>query len=119
MMTTLILLAAYAVPSLIARKRKMGALKAAVLSVLFTPFIAVPLALRSKPKGAPVKPSAAKPPVRPSGPYGYDPTGRTIPDSVILSEEKTVKVSSAQRTAPEQRPSAVRHEERRDRSMHV
>lgn len=48
MIGTLLIAAAYLLPALVARKRKMGFARALLLSLLFTPLLALPVALRSR-----------------------------------------------------------------------
>jgi len=89
MITALLITAAYAIPALIARKRKMGFAKGLLYSLLLTPLVAIPVALRSK------KNSVEKPGSNTSdtssggktlGKYGYDPQVKTMPDAWILKE---------------------------------
>ena len=48
MIATLIIAAAYALPALLARKRKIGTGKAFLMSILLSPLIALPVVLASK-----------------------------------------------------------------------
>ena len=52
MIATLLIAAAYALPALLARKRKIGTGKAFLMSILLSPFIALPLVLASKKRPA-------------------------------------------------------------------
>ena len=45
MITALLITAAYAIPAIIARKRKMGFAKGLLYSLLLTPLVAIPVAL--------------------------------------------------------------------------
>ena len=54
MIATLLIAAAYALPALLARKRKIGTGKAVLMSILLSPFIALPLVLASKKRPAAV-----------------------------------------------------------------
>lgn len=45
MITALLITAAYAIPAVIARKRKMGFAKGLLYSLLLTPLVAIPVAL--------------------------------------------------------------------------
>ena len=47
MITALLITAAYAIPAIIARKRKMGFAKGLLYSLLLTPLVAIPVALLS------------------------------------------------------------------------
>ena len=72
MITALLITAAYAIPAVIARKRKMGFAKGLLYSLLLTPLVAIPVSLLSKKKvtGKPV----------------YDPQVKTMPDAWVLKE---------------------------------
>lgn len=89
MITALLITAAYAIPAIIARKRKMGFAKGLLYSLLLTPLVAIPVALRSK-KNTVEKPggntSDTSSGGKTLGKYGYDPQVKTMPDAWVLKE---------------------------------
>lgn len=135
MMTTLAILSSHVIVALLARKRKMGFTKALVMSFFLTPFLTLPVVLRSKKIP---DPSGQDPPQQqgtadsPNGGntegeareesegnrYGYREGGRVISDSFILSESED-KTLLGQRVPQERRQSISADVEPRDRSMHI
>ena len=89
MITALLITAAYAIPAIIARKRKMGFAKGLLYSLLLTPLVAIPVALLSKKKvtGKPVENTTdTSSGGKTLGKYGYDPQVKTMPDAWVLKE---------------------------------
>lgn len=135
MLTTLAILSSHVIVALLARKRKMGFTKALVMSFFLTPFLTLPVVLRSKKIP---EPSGQEPPQQqgtadsPNGGntegevmeesegnrYGYREGGRVISDSFILSESED-KTHLGQRVPQERRQSISADVELRDRSMHI
>ena len=135
MLTTLAILSSHIIVALLARKRKMGFMKALVMSFFLTPFLTLPVVLRSKKIP---DPSGQDPPQQqgtadsPNGGntegeareesdgnrYGYREGGRVISDSFILSESED-KTLLGQRVPQERRQSISADVEPRDRSMHI
>ena len=135
MLTTLAILSSHIIVALLARKRKMGFMKALVMSFFLTPFLTLPVVLRSKKIP---EPSGQEPPQQqgtadsPNGGntegevmeesegnrYGYREGGRVISDSFILSESED-KTHLGQRVPQERRQSISADVELRDRSMHI
>ena len=135
MLTTLAILSSHIIVALLARKRKMGFMKALVMSFFLTPFLTLPVVLRSKKIP---DPSGQDPPQQqgtadsPNGGntegeareesegnrYGYREGGRVISDSFILSESED-KTLLGQRVPQERRQSISADVELRDRSMHI
>ena len=129
MIATLLIAAAYALPALLARKRKIGTGKA-VLMILLSPFIALPLVLASKKRPAEAggsgtarelddpKKSVREKTGEDMNGYGYKEGGRIISDSIILSEAKD-NVSLGQKVPPERRHSVSPAGESKSRSVHL
>lgn len=135
MLTTLAILSSHVIVALLARKRKLGFKKALVMSFFLTPFLTLPVVLRSKKIP---DPSVQNPPQQqgtadsPNGGntegeareesdgnrYGYREGGRVISDSFILSESDD-KTHLGQRVPQERRQSISADVEPRDRSMHI
>ena len=135
MLTTLAILSSHVIVALLARKRKLGFSKALVMSFFLTPFLTLPVVLRSKKIP---EPSGQEPPQQqgtadsPNGGntegevmeesegnrYGYREGGRVISDSFILSESED-KTHLGQRVPQERRQSISADVELRDRSMHI
>lgn len=114
MIATILIASAHLLVAALARKREMGFGKALLLSVLLTPFISLPMVLRSK-KVTPKPPETAKPPSEVKPPavevkneYGYQEGGKILSDSYILSQERwSCSVSSEEslKVPPERRQS--------------
>ena len=95
MIATLLIAAAYALPALLARKRKIGTGKAVLMSILLSPFIALPLVLASKKRPAEAggsgtarelddpKKSVREKTGEDMNGYGYKEGGIIISDSII------------------------------------
>ena len=135
MLTTLAIISSHIIVALLARKRKIGFTKALVMSFFLTPFLTLPVVLRSKKIP---EPSGQEPPQQqgtadsPNGGntegeareesdgnrYGYREGGRVISDSFILSESDD-KILLGQRVPQERRQSISADVEPRDRSMHI
>ena len=135
MLTTLAILSSHVIVALLARKRKMGFTKALVMSFFLTPFLTLPVVLRSKKIQ---DPSGQDPPQQqgtadsPNGGntegeareasdgnrYGYREGGRVISDSFILSEVKD-NAALGQKVPPERRHSVSPSEESKSRSVHL
>ena len=135
MLTTLAIISSHIIVALLARKRKIGFTKALVMSFFLTPFLTLPVVLRSKKIP---EPSGQEPPQQqgtadsPNGGntegeareesdgnrYGYREGGRVISDSFILSESDD-KTHLGQRVPQERRQSISADVEPRDRSMHI
>ena len=130
MIATLLIAAAYALPALLARKRKIGTGKAVLMSILLSPFIALPLVLASKKRPAEAggsgkarelddpKKSVREKTGEDMNGYGYKEGGRIISDSIILSEAKD-NVSLGQKVPPERRHSVSPVGESKSRSVHL
>ena len=130
MIATLLIAAAYAQPALLARKRKIGTGKAVLMSILLSPFIALPLVLASKKRPAEAggsgtarelddpKKSVREKTGEDMNGYGYKEGGRIISDSIILSEAND-KTSRWQKVPPERRHSVSPAVESKSRSVHL
>lgn len=100
MIGTIAVISANLLVAALARKREMGFTKALLFSILLTPFLALPLVLRSrrlppKPKAGGSRPSEVKPPVKvEQNPYGYKEGGKILSDSYILSNQWSCSVSN-------------------------
>ena len=137
MLTTLAILSSHIIVALLARKRKMGFTKALVMSFFLTPFLTLPIVLRSRKitqNGD--KPSGQDPPPQQrtadsqdvwnaegearaeSNKYGYKEGGKVISDSFILSESGDNTLLG--RKVPEERMQSISTDvESKDRSMHL
>ena len=135
MLTTLAILSSHVIVALLARKRKLGFSKALVMSFFLTPFLTLPVVLRSKKIPDPFRqdpPQQQGTADSPNGGnteveareesdgnrYGYREGGRVISDSFILSESDD-KILLGQRVPQERRQSISADVELRDRSMHI
>lgn len=114
MIGTILIASAHLLVAALARKREMGFGKALLLSVLLTPFISLPMVLRSK-RVTPRPPETAKPPSEVKPPagdvkneYGYQEGGKILSDSYILSQDNwscSVTSEDSMKVPPERRQS--------------
>ena len=130
MIATLLIAAAYALPAFLARKRKIGTGKAVLMSILLSPFIALPLVLASKKRPAEAggsgkarelddpKKSVREKTGEDMNGYGYKEGGRIISDSFILSESNGK--SFLGKKVPQERQQSISADmESKDRSVHL
>lgn len=137
MLTTLAILSSHIIVALLARKRKMGFTKALVMSFFLTPFLTLPIVLRSrkitqngdKPYGQDPPPQQrtadsqdvwnAEGEVRDeSNKYGYKEGGKVISDSFILSEYND-NTSLGKKVPQERQQSISPTEKSKSRSVHL
>ena len=93
MITALLIAAAYVLPAIVARKRKIGVGKAFLLLMLLSPFLALPLVMRS------VRASSSQTPQKDAaggdkvhGKYGHDPEGPKVDRGWVMDEKSSESV---------------------------
>ena len=133
MIATLIIAAAYALPALLARKRKIGTGKAFLMSILLFPLIALPVVLASKKQPSAAggsgkarevddgKKAVQEKPTEEKNDYGYKEGGIIISDSFILSKtnwESTVS-HDAHLRVPQERSQTIFPAEKKESSIHM
>lgn len=112
MITALLIAAAYVLPAIVARKRRIGVGKAFLLSMLLSPLLALPLVMRSARAAPPQPPQTdAAGEGRTLGKYGHDPEGPKVDRGWVMEERNSE--SAHMRTVPEdrQRQAAAREGE--------
>ena len=96
MITALLIAAAYVLPAIVARKRKIGVGKAFLLLMLLSPFLALPLVMRS------VRASSSQTPQKDVaggdkvhgkyGKYGHDPEDPKVDRGWVMDEKSSESV---------------------------
>ena len=139
MLTTLAIISSHIIVAFLARKRKIGFTKALVMSFFLTPFLTLPIVLRSRKitqngdktsgqESPPQQRTADSPSeVKTEGEireeseankYGYKEGGKVISDSFILSESGDNTLLG--RKVPEERRQSISTDvESKDRSMRL
>lgn len=128
MIVTLAIVSAHLFVAALGRRREVGFGKAFLYSVLLTPFLSLPIVLKSKklpakPKASGSKTSEVKPPAgSEKNPYGYKEGGKILSDSYILSEKQwsySVSSPDSLRVLEERQRQVTPPEERKNTGIHL